>query len=72
MQKQKEQITKNMLIGEVLNKHPELVGTFLENGMQCIGCSVATWETIEQAAAGHGIDADQLVKALNKAVGGGS
>lgn len=72
MQKEtkKENITKDMIIGDILKNHPELVGTMLEHGMQCIGCHVASWETLEQAASGHGIDVDNLLKELNKVVGG--
>lgn len=68
MAKAKEPVTKNMLIGDIIKKHPFSVGIMLEHGMQCVGCHVATWETLEQAAAGHGIDADKLVKELNEAL----
>jgi len=62
----KQAITKNMLIGDVVKKHPESVNVMLEHGMQCIGCHVATWETLEQGAASHGIDVKKLVDSLNK------
>ena len=64
----KKNITKNMLVGDVVKKHPELVETMLEHGMHCVGCHVATWETLEQAAAGHGIDPDKFIKKLNSKV----
>ena len=62
----KKNITKSMLIGDIVSKYPEVVPTMLDHGMHCIGCHVATWETLEQAALSHGIDADNLVKELNK------
>ena len=62
-------ITKDMVIGEVINVHPELVRTFFANGMMCIGCPASQGESIEQAALVHGLDADQLVNALNEALG---
>ena len=68
MAKAKEPITKGMLIGDIIKKHPFSIEIMLEHGMQCVGCHVATWETLEQAAAGHGIDADKLVKKLNEAL----
>ena len=49
-------------------KYPEVIPVLLNNGMQCIGCHVATWETLEQAAQSHGIDIKQLLKDLNKEV----
>ncbi len=61
-------ITKNMLVGDVVKKHPEVVETMLENGMHCVGCHIATWETLEQAAQGHGIDINNLLKELNKKI----
>lgn len=62
-------ITKEMIIGDVINEHPELVQTFFQNGMMCIGCPASQGESIEEASAVHGLDADQLVAALNEALG---
>ena len=61
-------ITKDMIIGDVINEHPELVRTFFANGMMCIGCPAAQGESLDAAAQGHGLDADQLVSALNEAL----
>lgn len=62
-------ITKDMIIGEVITEHPELVRTFFANGMMCIGCPASQGESIGEAATVHGLDADQLVAALNEALG---
>jgi len=64
----KEKITKDMLIGEIVKKHPQSVQIMLEHGLHCVGCHVATWETLEQGAAGHGINVNKLVDELNKSV----
>jgi len=61
-------ITKDMIIGQVINEHPELVRTFFACGMMCIGCPSSQGESIEQAAQVHGLDCDQLVAALNDAL----
>ena len=61
-------ITKDMIIGEVINAHPELVRTFFMNGMMCIGCPASQGESIAEASMVHGLDADALVKALNAAL----
>ena len=61
-------ITKEMVIGEVINEHPDLVRTFFANGMMCIGCPASQGESLEQASLVHGIDTDQLVNALNEAL----
>lgn len=62
-------IDKSMLIGEVLDAHPETAQTFMAFGMHCLGCASARGESIECASEVHGIDADELVEALNKVVG---
>ncbi|MCF0140571.1 MAG: DUF1858 domain-containing protein [Mogibacterium sp.] len=61
-------ITKDMIIGEVINEYPQLVRTFFANGMMCIGCPASQGESIEQASVVHGLDADELVEALNNAL----
>ena len=57
-----------MIIGEVINEYPQLVRTFFANGMMCIGCPASQGESIEQASVVHGLDADELVEALNNAL----
>ena len=61
-------ITKDMIIGEVIEQHPDLIRAFFANGMMCIGCPASQGESIEAAAQVHGLDADQLVTALNEAL----
>ncbi len=61
-------ITKNMPIGEVVEKHPETIPVFLQHGLMCFGCAIARFEDIEQGALAHGIDVDALVRDLNEAV----
>ncbi len=67
-EKEKSCVTKDMTIGEVVTRTPETALVFLEHGMHCVGCVVANSETIEQGAAVHGIDAEELVNDLNKTV----
>lgn len=63
-------ITKDMLIIDILKqeKAPELAQILQENGMHCLGCLMAHGESLEQAAAVHGIDADELIKKLNEVI----
>ena len=62
-------ITKDMSFLEVVQKYPDTVDVFVNAGMGCLGCAAAHFENIEQGAMAHGIDVDQLVKALNTVVG---
>lgn len=62
------EITKNSIIGDVLDQHPETAQLFFSIGMHCLGCPASRGETIEEACMVHGADADRLVEALNSAV----
>ena len=58
-------VTKQTLIGDVLDYNRETAQFFLEIGMHCLGCPHSRGESIEDACAVHGTDADALVKKLN-------
>lgn len=59
------QITKDTIIMDVLALDPGTAEFFFEIGMHCLGCPSASGESIEQAAAVHGVDADALVEKIN-------
>lgn len=59
------QITKETIILDVLRLDPETAPFFLEIGMHCLGCPSASGESIAEACAVHGVDADELVAKLN-------
>lgn len=59
-------ITKDMTIGDILDAERETVPFFLEMGMHCLGCPASRGETVEEACAVHGVDADELVKKINE------
>ena len=64
----KMEITKDHIIGDVLDEYPETAQFFLEIGMHCLGCPSARGETIEQACAVHGEDCDALLEKINAAI----
>lgn len=59
-------ITKDMIIAEVLNMDRGTIPIFFRNGLQCLGCAMASGETIEEACAIHGLDCDLLIEELNR------
>ena len=63
------EITKKTIIGDLLDYDAETAQFFFEIGMHCLGCPSARGESIECASEVHGIDADELVDALNKVIG---
>ena len=67
MTKQEHQslITKDMTIGDVVMKYPQLVDLMQGYGLHCIGCSVNPFESLEQGAMGHGMSEDVFEQMLN-------
>ena len=59
-------ITKDTIIGDILDIAPQTAPIFLSIGMHCLGCPSSRGETVEQACMVHGVDADELVKKLNE------
>ena len=58
-------VTKESIIGDVLDYDMGTSEFFLEIGMHCLGCPSARRESIEDACAVHNTDADELVKKIN-------
>ena len=58
-------VTKDSIIGDVLDFDRGTAQFFFEIGMHCLGCPSARGESIEQACAVHGTDADALVEKIN-------
>ena len=59
------QITKETVIGDILDQAPETAPLFLEIGMHCLGCPASRGESIEDACLVHGTDPDALVSKIN-------
>ena len=57
-----EEITKDMGFQEVLQKHPKTAQIMLKNGLHCIGCHAAAFETIEQGCTAHGMKEEDIDK----------
>lgn len=62
-------VTKETVIGEVLDFNPDTAQFFFEIGMHCLGCPHSRGESIEEACMVHGTDANALVDKLNAFLG---
>lgn len=62
-------INSGMLIGELLRLDSKAAEVLMNNGMGCVGCPSSQAESLEQAAAVHGISLDKLLQDLNKELG---
>lgn len=58
-------ITGEMLVGEIIGKHPLAAQFLMECGMGCIYCPASQMESLSEACAVHGIDAEEITDALN-------
>ena len=54
-------ITKDTIIGDILNIAPQTAPLFMSIGMHCLGCPASRNETVAQACMVHGVDADALL-----------
>ena len=59
------EFTKDTVIADVLSVAPDSAPVFLSIGMHCLGCVMASGETIEEACAVHGVNVDAFLVALN-------
>ena len=62
------QITKDTIIGDILDIAPQTAPVFMSIGMHCLGCPSSRGETVEQACMVHGVDVEALLDEINKLV----
>ena len=58
------EITRDTLISEILENCPQAMPAFQQIGMHCMGCALASGESLEQACAAHSIDPDEFLVSL--------
>ena len=58
-------ITKDTIIGSILDIAPETAPIFLSIGMHCLGCPSSRGETVEEACMVHGIECESFLAQLN-------
>lgn len=59
------QVTKDTLIGDVLEYDVNTARFFFEIGMHCLGCPASRNESIAEACEVHGTDPDELIEKIN-------
>lgn len=61
-----KQVTKDMLIGDMLRMDIGIAPILMASGMHCVGCPSAQGESLEEASMVHGMDCEELVKKINE------
>lgn len=62
-------VSKDMLIGQLLQVDPNIAPILMRAGMHCLGCPSSQMESLEEAAMVHGLDVDVLVNQINDFLG---
>ena len=57
-------LSRESMISDILEDFPEAMPKFQELGMHCLGCALATAESLEQACAAHGAAPDEFLVEL--------
>ena len=58
------EITKQTIIGDMLKFDQGIALILMQSGMHCVGCPASAGESLEEACMVHGLDADEVLKAV--------
>ena len=59
------QITKDMIIAEIIAIDTNIIPILMDAGMHCVGCPSAQGESLEEACMVHGMEVEPLVEKIN-------
>ena len=58
-------VTRESLIGEIVNEYPEAIDVLFSIGMHCLGCPASQAESLEEACAVHGFEPSAVVREVS-------
>ncbi|MBQ5959400.1 MAG: DUF1858 domain-containing protein [Firmicutes bacterium] len=61
-----QQVTKDMIIEDILQIDPNLAVILMQTGMHCVGCFASQGETLAEACFVHGLDENKIADLLNE------
>ncbi len=59
-------ISKDSILGDVVQRYPETAEIMLEYGLHCVGCFANQFDTVEQGALLHGMDEEEIEEMLDR------
>lgn len=59
------QVTKDMIIGDIIRIDEGIIPILMQAGMHCIGCPSSQGESLEEACLVHDMSVDELIKEIN-------
>lgn len=66
MSEKKFELSVNSNIMEVISVYPKAAEIFAKNGLPCVGCAAARFESISDIVGEFGIDGEALVKEIEE------
>lgn len=64
----KNYVNEKTLIGEIVREYPESAEVLFDIGMHCLGCPASQAESLDDACAVHGVNAEEVVRAINEKI----
>ncbi len=61
-----KQVSKDMLIHEIIQIDPGNAAILMASGMHCVGCPSAAMESLEEACMVHGMDVNEVITSINE------
>ena len=58
------EITKQTTMGQMLEYDMGIAYILMQAGMHCVGCPSSIGESLEEACAVHGLDADEVMDVI--------
>lgn len=63
----KRDITRHIMMDVLMTERPEIIPVLLKRKMHCVGCLLASFHSVADAAYEHDIDEAELLEALQSA-----
>ena len=63
------ELDRDQTLDALMRQWPGAVGVFIRHGVHCVGCSLAPFHCLKDAAYLHGINEDRLAREITEACG---
>jgi len=60
------EITKDTLMGDMLDYDRGIAVILMQSGMHCVGCPASVGESLEEACMVHGINCDEVLAQIKE------
>ena len=61
-------VTPDLIVADVLRKWPQTIPVFLDHNLGCVGCAMASFDTLRDIARIYNLRVDRFLEELEKAV----